>query len=87
MWCVIDYVAGMTDRFAIREFERLFVPEEMACMTGAFRMRYLCAKSAREGLRIRIVGTAAHPRVASRSVCTARKERVNEPGSSVACAI
>ncbi len=59
VWCVIDYVAGMTDRFAIREFERLFVPEEMACMTGAFRMRYLCAKSAREGLRIRIVGTAA----------------------------
>jgi dGTPase len=25
---VIDYVAGMTDRFAIREFERLFVPKK-----------------------------------------------------------
>jgi dGTPase len=23
---VTDYIAGMTDRFAIREFERLFVP-------------------------------------------------------------
>ena len=28
VWCVIDYVAGMTDRFAIREFERLFVPKK-----------------------------------------------------------
>jgi len=26
--CVVDYVAGMTDRFAIREFERLFVPKK-----------------------------------------------------------
>jgi dGTPase len=25
---VVDYVAGMTDRFAIREFERLFVPKK-----------------------------------------------------------
>ncbi len=25
---VIDYVAGMTDRFAVRDFERLFVPAE-----------------------------------------------------------
>jgi dGTPase len=25
---VIDYVAGMTDRFAIREFERLFIPKK-----------------------------------------------------------
>jgi dGTPase len=25
---VVDYVAGMTDRFAIREFERLFVPRK-----------------------------------------------------------
>jgi dGTPase len=25
---VIDYVAGMTDRFAIRDFERLFVPQK-----------------------------------------------------------
>ena len=25
---VIDYVAGMTDRFAIRDFERLFVPKK-----------------------------------------------------------
>jgi dGTPase len=25
---VIDYVAGMTDRFAIREFERLFEPRK-----------------------------------------------------------
>ncbi len=28
VWCVVDYVAGMTDRFAIREFERLFVPRK-----------------------------------------------------------
>jgi len=26
--CVVDYVAGMTDRFAIREFERLFIPQK-----------------------------------------------------------
>ncbi len=26
--CVVDYVAGMTDRYAIREFERLFVPKK-----------------------------------------------------------
>lgn len=26
--CVVDYVAGMTDRFAIREFERLFIPKK-----------------------------------------------------------
>jgi dGTPase len=25
---VVDYVAGMTDRFAIREFERLFIPKK-----------------------------------------------------------
>jgi dGTPase len=25
---VVDYVAGMTDRFAIREFERIFVPQK-----------------------------------------------------------
>jgi dGTPase len=25
---IVDYVAGMTDRFAIREFERLFVPKK-----------------------------------------------------------
>jgi dGTPase len=25
---VVDYVAGMTDRFAIREFERLFEPRK-----------------------------------------------------------
>jgi dGTPase len=25
---VVDYVAGMTDRFAIREYERLFVPKK-----------------------------------------------------------
>jgi dGTPase len=28
VWCVIDYVAGMTDRFAIREFERMFIPKK-----------------------------------------------------------
>ena len=25
---VVDYVAGMTDRFAIREYERIFVPKK-----------------------------------------------------------
>jgi dGTPase len=25
---VVDYVSGMTDRFAIREFERLFIPKK-----------------------------------------------------------
>ena len=25
---VVDYVAGMTDRFAIREYERIFVPQK-----------------------------------------------------------
>ena len=24
--CIVDYVAGMTDRFAMKTFERLFVP-------------------------------------------------------------
>jgi dGTP triphosphohydrolase len=27
---VTDYIAGMTDRFAIRSFERLFVPSLLA---------------------------------------------------------
>ena len=26
---VVDYVAGMTDRFCIREFERLTVPQSL----------------------------------------------------------
>jgi len=28
VWCVMDYIAGMTDRFAIRDYERLFVPKK-----------------------------------------------------------
>ncbi len=28
VWCVMDYIAGMTDRFAIRDYERLFVPRK-----------------------------------------------------------
>lgn len=28
IWCVMDYIAGMTDRFAIRDYERLFVPRK-----------------------------------------------------------
>ena len=31
---VIDYVAGMTDRFAIRDFERLFVPKKWLRVGG-----------------------------------------------------
>ncbi len=28
VWCVMDYIAGMTDRFAIRSYESLFVPRK-----------------------------------------------------------
>jgi dGTPase len=28
VWLVVDYIAGMTDRFAIRDYERLFVPRK-----------------------------------------------------------
>ena len=28
VWCVMDYIAGMTDRFAIRSYESLFVPQK-----------------------------------------------------------
>ena len=36
---VVDYVAGMTDRFAIREYERLFVPKKWLAVARVARGR------------------------------------------------
>jgi dGTPase len=63
VWCVLDYVAGMTDRFAIREFERLFIPKKWL----------VCAESAQGGAHYSCGSTVAHR--ARRSSCAQRGRR------------